>query len=197
MHWGRIILAVLILGGAGYGIYAFKNQVKTYPEALKTEIGHQEREKQQCRERLNLFYAAFNQFKADHKGAEPSSIESLVPKHVAVESLVCPTAKRWAEAGKPLEQGEFKVDGKFVQVTYGLRWLATGYSRDVKRNQGKAILVVCQAHSEGLYRAAYNKRPTLDAYMDEKRVNLVDEVRDSKNLALHRDGTIDEIPAGE
>ena len=40
MHWGRILIAVIVLSGAGFAIYKWKTRRPTYPEVLQKEMDH-------------------------------------------------------------------------------------------------------------------------------------------------------------
>jgi hypothetical protein len=93
--------------------------------------------------------------------------------------------------------GVVKIGGKPVNPSYGFRWLTSGAVRDRKLRGEKAPIVVCQAHTEAIYIAAYKKRIPVGLYTGDRVQNMIPEVKDAKDLAVLRDGSISAINPAE
>jgi hypothetical protein len=158
-------------------------------DAIKQELVKQKTEIPECERRLAALYRAWSDYQKDHKGAEPSSVASLYPKYISDPAkLICPTAQRWIDSKRAIGHGEATFDGKKYTTTYGFLWLTSGAARAKRKLGDEAPLVLCQAHSEALYMAAYNKVLHPGALSEEKRQTLAPEVANSKDIAVLRNG---------
>jgi hypothetical protein len=162
--------------------------------ALNAEVSKQTVEIAECERRLVSLQKAWEQYRKAHKGAEPSSVAALIPNYISDPSmLTCPTAKRWIDSNHNIGHGEITLDGKKVTTSYGFLWLTSGAARATRKLGEKAPLALCQAHTEALYIAAYNKMLRPGALLDDKRASLAAAVRDSKDIAVLRNGKVEHI----
>lgn len=186
-----MLLIAIVIVGAGALIY------QKFGEHGEQASGEKEQENQkaeiaECRRRMALFYKAWSAYKADHKNGDPPSIEAMIPKYIPDPNLLmCPTADRWIKKGKPMQQGTVVIDRKQYPVTYGFRWLSSGYARLQKKAGGQMPLIICEAHRDGVFRGAYNKPPGQASFDSAERAKLVPVVRDARTLVLRYNGTID------
>ncbi|HLK60546.1 MAG TPA: hypothetical protein VKU00_28550 [Chthonomonadaceae bacterium] len=189
------ILLVVALGVLGYWGY----QVMKAKNGVKPELALQEPERQQIRAQLTQFYDAWKAYRTDHKGAEPPSLEAMIPKYISKpEALIDPTAQRWRKHRFDLAPGQVKIGDATYPESYGFRWLAAGNVRAVRSQGDQAILISCDSQLEGLYLAAYGHRAPLGTFDPPEHAKLIAEVRDAKLLVVRRNGAIDEIdPASE
>src|SRR5690349_8991648 len=99
-----LFLAILVVGAAALVF-------QKIGESKQQAAGQQEQkaqlpELQECRERMAKFYKAWSAYRSERKGADPPSIEALIPTYSPnADLLVCPTAARWIKKGKRIEQG--------------------------------------------------------------------------------------------
>ncbi len=192
-----ILILVCVLIGGGYLAYTLK-KAHALSSLAQEEGTTQVSEVQECRRRLALFYKAWASYKADHKGAEPPTIESLIPKYIPdPKLLVCPTAERWMKKGALMEQGVITIDRHNYPETYGFIWLAPSRNAvSLKRYGEAAPLIICASHQEGLYRATYKKRLPLGAFDEDQRTKWVPEVGTARTLAVRRNGKVEELVPG-
>lgn len=183
----RVIISLLVIAGAGLWL----REIVRVRSAAGRERTTQVQELADCEKNLKAIHAAWKRYQTAHKGGEPQDLASLFPKYLKKpEILLCPTAKRWQENRRPLEQGTFKYKDKDYPATYGLRWLTTSYGMQKARYGESAAVVTCLSHREAMYRAVYNKRPPLDAYDEGNRAGLASEITTTPLLAVRRNGEI-------
>lgn len=189
-----ISLSVLIVIMAiGIFVY-FKTQASRLQDAVNQEIAEQATEKKECQRRLTLFFTAWKQYRADHKGADPGNIEVLIPHYIPDASLLfCPTAKRWEGRKKRFEQGTLEINKVTFPVTYGMQWLTSGVTRSRKILGDRAPLVTCEVHRQGLYQAVFKKGARLGAFDDEQRQHYIPELRDAATLAVLQNGSVTDL----
>src|SRR5258708_5035290 len=109
-----ILIAILLCAGGYFGIKSVHAH-----NAVNQELDAQKSEVKECERRLALFHAAWERYRADHKGAEPS-IEALFPKYINDPNLlICPTAQRLVNMKKSVAQGSITIGGKSYPETYG------------------------------------------------------------------------------
>ena len=192
--YGSIVL-VIVLGYVGYTLY----QRGVLSGKARAELALQEPEKKESRERLEALYKAWKAFRADHKGAEPGSVEALIPKYLSnPEMLISPTAARWHKAEPGMAPGSIKIGDTSHPVSYGFRWLTAGYSRIATKQGDKAVLIVDDSAITALYHAAYKVSPPPGAFDASKRDQWIPEVQNAKVLVLRRSGAVEEVsPADE
>jgi hypothetical protein len=179
------ILAVI----AGVGGVFWYRQVDERSKAARREATIQKQEQDECRKRLASFHQAWTTYRAQHKGVEPPTPESLFPKYVrSGDLLACPTALRLRKEGKVVDQGSLKLEGKDYPMTYGFLWLSATYGRALALDGEKAPLVRCDVHRDGMYMAVYHKRPPLGAFSDGHA--LASEVTKAPVLAVRRSGEV-------
>jgi hypothetical protein len=185
------VLVALGLSALVYGIMEWRQNALCAARA-RQEARAQEMEIQECRRRLTLFYNVWRSYRAAHRGAEPPSLESLIPKYIPDgKLLLCPTAERWERRGVRLSQGGIEMNRRLYPVSYGFRWLTAGNAKAVEKRGEEALLLTCEAHEEGIYRGAYGKNPPLGAFSAEGRRKLLPEVRAARMLIVRRNGKID------
>jgi len=175
----------IALGAFGWNRYQDMN-------AANAEADIQKQETEVCRKRLTAIYTAWTHYSADHNGRDPGSYEDLVPKYIPdPKMLICPTSERWIAKGAHMQCGNLKFNGKSYPVSYGFRCFTASYPIELRQFGSKTIIIACDAHQEGMYRSVYHRTPPLSAFDAAQRVSLNDAVRNTKVLALHKDGTID------
>ncbi|MCW3055958.1 MAG: hypothetical protein JWN14_5128 [Chthonomonadales bacterium] len=185
-----LLLIVLVLIGLGYGGYTMSQSMGIASRA-DTEAKAEESERKECQTHLTLFFNAWKQYKADHKGAEPQDLPSLFPKYLSDPSvLMCPTAVRLDKEKQRLDRGSFELNRKSVDVTYGFRWMTAGYSKQVQKLGDTIPLVVCKCHQQAMYQLAYNKPPHESVFDDESRGKLNSTVANAPILGVRRDGKV-------
>lgn len=188
-----IFLVLVVLMGLGFGVYrlAIGMGVASRAEAeAKAEVG----ERKECERRLALFYNAWKQYKADHKGGDPPTIQSMIPKYISDVSLLeCPTAVRLDKLGVHLERGGFELNRQNVDVTYGFRWMTAGFPMLAKKQGDKIALVVCKCHQQAMYERAYKKMPREVSFDDEERAKLTPEVANAPILGVRRNGKVEAL----
>lgn len=194
MRFIRLVLIACVVVGIGVVAYFWMNREKSYPDGAREEARLQQAELRECRARLAQFYQAWSAYRKDHKGAEPPSIEALFPKYLSRgELLLCPTAARWMKNRVRMEQGVAVIDKKEYPVTYGFMWLTSGYAHSIRKDADAAPLVRCEAHQEGMYRAAYKKRPPLGAYSPPQYERLIPEAQVARVQVVRRNGQVSEL----
>src|SRR5689334_4295841 len=121
-----VLVIIALVGVVGYFGYA-KVQEGGLRGRAEEETKTQQAEKQQCKERLALFYKAWEAYRKDHKNAEPPTIASLFPKYLKEGSLlICPTADRWInQKRKAMGFGQIEMERRKYLMTYGFRWLTS------------------------------------------------------------------------
>jgi hypothetical protein len=184
------IVAVALLGGAGFGGYRVL-QARSERAAAAAEATRQRAERETCRAYLREIYEAVAVYRWLHRGQPPPSCEALIPRYLSdPKHLLCPTAERWSARGRPLSAGQIIVRRRVYPVSYGLRWLAAGFRR---ASFGRPDdLVTCEAHREGMYRAVYDRPIPLGAFDEPERERLCPTVRSAPVLKVHADGKLDE-----
>ena len=189
-----VSLGVLVVILA-FGIFLyFKFQASKVDELVHRELADQATEKKECQRRLALFFTAWKQYRADHKGTDPGNIEALIPRYLSDTSLLlCPTAKRWEGRGKRFEQGTLEINKVTVPVSYGIQWLTSGITRSRKMLGDRAPLVTCEVHRQALYQAVFKKGARLGAFDDEQRQHYIPELRDATTLAVLQNGSVTEL----
>jgi hypothetical protein len=193
----KLLAVVLILAGGAYGVKGYMATAEISKRGSE-EVKAQEAELTQCKDRLKLLYAAWDAYRKDHKGSEPPTIDSLVPKYVKDgDMLACPTFQRWSKAGRPLSKGEISIEGRKASVSYGFQWLIGSSGTVQKKLKDKAPLVLCESHREAAYTAAYKKSFDAHAFDESEATSLVGPVKSSPILAVRRDGTVGEIDPAE
>src|SRR5947209_8231998 len=155
MQFIRILL-VLALVGAVAGGALWLQKTRAAQAAARSEAEIEAPEIATCKKHLKAFYVAWKQYRADHRGANPPTFESLIPKYIKnPHDLLCPTAARWQKKGRPLDQGSITIEKRTYPVTYGFRWLAAGYGHGGKGAEDRSPLIVCTSHREAMYRAEH------------------------------------------
>lgn len=186
-----------LLAAVGYLGYAMVQQNGLHGAAQKEQQA-QVAEIKECEARLTQFYQAVQNYQKDHKGGMPGRVEDLLPKYIKDGNLLfCPTAARAQKSKATISQGQVESEGKKFPVTYGFRWLTSGYARGMKKVGEAVPMIVCDAHKEAMYQAVYHRPVPADAFSDEKRGALVSEVRDSKMLAIRKNGKVEPVPADQ
>lgn len=191
---GLIITGVLaVLIGLGALIFS-KMQDAKQTDAARTEILAQESERKECQRRLMLFYTAWKQYKQDHKGAEPASIDSLIPRYIKdTKLLYCPTAARWEQNHRALDQGSVKIGKDTFPETYGFQWLTANYAHSFKTLKERTPLITCDSHRQAIYVAVFKKVPRLNAFDPEQSQKYPDELRTATTLAVLENGTVTDL----
>lgn len=191
-------LRILIVIGVIAGVYLLGRSLLATSKArsgARAEARAQEAEQRECRARLAQFHKAWEAYQADHKGAAPPTIVSLVPKYVSDADLFfCPTAQRW-KSKAVMAQGAITVGRRQYPVTYGFLGLTSGFARSQKQLGDRAPLIICEAHQEAIYRAAYQAKPPLGVFDSEQRRGLIAEVREAPVLVVRKNGTVDTLDA--
>jgi len=148
----------------------------------------------ECKQRLAMFYNAWKTYKTDHNGTEPQSLDVLIPKYIkSPELLICPTAVRLGKKKIHIDQGALKYKGQVYPDTYGFKWLAGGFPIFLKRKGDEIPLIICTAHREATYMAAYGKLVQDKDFDAAHRDSLISSVRDAPFLAARRNGKIEAI----
>lgn len=186
-----LVLILAVLFGLGFGGYRLAIGMRIASRAAE-ETRAEQTERKECEAHLALFYKAWKQYKADHKGAEPSTIQAMIPKYIPnVGLLECPTAVRLDKQGIHTERGNFELDRQNVVVTYGFRWMAAGFSMQAKKQGDKIPLVICKCHQQAMYQMAYHKPPREVSFDDEERGKLTPEVANAPILGVRRNGNVE------
>ncbi|MCW3095045.1 MAG: hypothetical protein JWL77_663 [Chthonomonadaceae bacterium] len=186
----HLVLIIVVLIGLGYGGYSLAKSMGVSSRAA-TEAKAEEGERKECEKRLAMFYQAWKSYKADHKGAEPSTIQAMIPKYISDTSLfVCPTAARLDKEKIRLDRGSFEVNRQNVDVTYGFRWMTAGFSKQAKKQGDQMPIVICKCHQQAMYRMAYNKQPHEVSFDDEERAKLAPEVANAPILGVRMNGKV-------
>ena len=193
----KLLLVVLILGGGAYGVKGYMANAEISKRATD-ELKLQDSELTQCKERLKSFYVAWDAYRKDHKGAEPPTIESLIPKYVKDgDMLACPTFARWSKASRPLSKGETTIERRKFSVSYGFQWLIGSSGLVQRKLKERAPLVLCETHREAVYTAGYKKVFEARMFDEAEAKSLVGPVKSCPILAVRRDGTVGEIDPAE
>jgi hypothetical protein len=195
MKASRILITVVVLMGIWGIAYTLKNREKTFGDEARKEAETQKSEVAECKTRLQAFHKAWADFRKTHKGGEPA-IADFAKYIKEPEKYVCPTAARWAKLGKFVQAGSFEVGDKKFEPTYGFLFASSQGATLFRRHGDKAPLVICTAHSEGLYRAGYKRGVKLDTWDEENRAKLISEVAAAKDLVVQRNGSIEEKVPG-
>lgn len=191
MKASRIVITVAVLLGIWWVAWTLTHREKTFGDEAQKEIQAQVSEIQQCKANLAIIHKAWADFKAKHKGADPTVVD-LIKNLKDPSVLVCPTAKRWEGLGKPLQAGSVEVDRKKYMPTYGFMWTTAQGPISFKKLGDKAVLCKCTAHAEGLYRAGYKHGMKPDAFSEENKAKLISDVANAKMMVVLRNGTIEE-----
>ncbi len=188
-----IVLLLAVVAGAVFGGMRLVKGMGIASNA-GAEAKAEEAERKQCQEQLALLYKGWKQYRADHKGAEPPSIEAMIPKYIAkVELLECPTAVRLEKQHIHLDQGGFELNRRNVVVTYGFRWLTAGFPMQVKKQGDQVPLIICKSHQQAMYWKAYSKPPREGSFDDEERAKLTPEVASAPILGVRRNGKVEAL----
>lgn len=192
-----VIIVLCLVAAAGVFGYTKVQEIRMRAEAQK-EIKAQAAERQECEKRLATFYQAVQKYQDEHKGAMPGKIEELLPQYIKDgDLLMCPTAVRWTQQRGTMSQGQIEVKGNTFPVTYGFRWLTSGYARGLKKVGDAVPLIVCDSHKEAVYQAVYHKPVPAGAFSDDKRGSLISEVGNTKMLAVLKNGKVEELSADQ
>lgn len=198
MKWlFTVVLAGAVVGGGYFGFrqWSAHNQLST---SAKAELDRQASELQECEARLKQLHKAWQRYRADHKKADPPSIEALLPKYVkSPDHLLCPTAARWTKGGGAVEQGAVKWKGKTYPETYAFRWLAAGYAKTSQSQGEMAPLIQCSVHREVVYRVAYKKAPPLGSFDTEELSKLAEPVAKVPVLTVRKDGKVEKTDSSQ
>lgn len=193
----RVLIGTVIVACIGVAGYFGAKRASLAAKAA-TEAKLEEPEIGECKQRLSLFYVAWKRYRNDHKGADPPTIESMVPNYIkSVDLLICPTAARWEKNNRHLDQGKVQIDGKAYPETYGFRWLAAGFPRFVSKLGDKVPLIVCPSHMQAIYIAAYGKMPESNQIDSGSIGSQVPVVRDMRIYAVRRNGKVEGIDPSE
>ncbi len=188
-----VLFVLVVIGGLGFGGYRLAIGMGVASRA-SAEAQAEVSERKECERRLGLIYEAWKKYKADNKGAEPPTIQALIPKYITDTSLLeCPTATRLDKQKIHLDRGTFELDKKNVDVTYGFRWMTAGFSKQVKKQGDMVPLVICKCHQEAMYEMAYRKQPHEVSFDDEERVKLTPEVANAPILGVRRNGKVEAL----
>jgi hypothetical protein len=188
-----MLLICLVLIGLGVGGYRLAIGMGVASRA-EAEAKAEEGERKECEKRLAIFYQAWKKYKADNKGAEPSSIQAMIPKYISDTSLlVCPTAARLDKENIRLDRGSFQVNKQNVDMTYGFRWMTAGFSKQAKKQGDKIPIVICKCHQQAMYEMAYNKVPHEVSFDDEERAKLTPEVANAPILGVRMNGKVEAL----
>ncbi len=145
----------------------------------------------ECRARLAELHAAWARYRAEHKGAEPPTLDALVPAYLKEpEKLICPIGALAQQQGRFLEQGVFTLNRRNYPVTYRLMWLTADSARQVKHFGEHAPLVVCSSHYEYLFQELHNRRPLLKELDPDPRAALARLTPAASDLAVRRSGEV-------
>lgn len=187
-----IALVVLVaLAGLGFGGYRL-NIANGVSSRAADEDRAEVAERKICKDNLAQFYKAWKQYRADHKGSDPPTVQAMFPKYLSnVSILECPTAVRLDKKGLRLDRGGFELDRQNVDVTYGFRWMAAGFSKQVQKQGDKIPLVICKCHQQAIYLMAYRKPAKELSFDDEERAKLSAEVASAPILGVRRNGQVD------
>lgn len=192
-----VLVALVALVALGYGAVRLKKGSEIASRA-DVEAKAEESERKECQARLALFYNAWKQFKADHKNAEPGTIQEMIPKYISSPDLLeCPTSVRLGKKGIHMEQGGFTLNRQNVIVTYGFRWMTAGYPMQVKKHGDTMPLVVCKCHQQAMYQMAYLKPPREGTFDDEERVKLISDVSTAPILGVRRNGKVEVLDSSK
>jgi hypothetical protein len=193
-----LVLAGCALVALVAGVLLSLRRQTTLEAAAQGEARRMEPEIRQCRERLAQLHEAWQRYQADHHGAEPPSVESLVPRYVrSPDLLVCPTAARWTRDGGAVEEGSIQIGRRNYPVSYGCRWLTSGYPRLVKLEGNRAPVISCDVHRQVIYQAAYHRPPPLGVFDEPARSQLARAVAAVGLLVVRRDGEVGMLKPGE
>lgn len=188
----RTLIAVLIVLAIAGIVFFVLDRPKVDMGSFKQELTAETVEIKECQDRLAMFYVAIEKYRKDHKGADPDTIEKLLPAYIKPEALYCPTAKRWDAKGRKLNQGDVTVNGTKYPMSYGFKLFSANYPFYIKKNKNKAIMIQCESHGEALYISAYKKAPLLGVYSPENRKLLIPELlAEAKNIALFPNGRVE------
>ncbi len=188
-----ILLVLVVLAGVGIGGMQLKKSMDM-ASGVSEEAKAEESERKACQDRLALLYKGWKQYRDDHKGAEPPTIQAMIPKYITnADLLECPTAVRLEKEKIHLDQGTINQDGKNIVVTYGFRWLAAGFPMQVKKQGDTVPLIVCKCHQEAMYWKAYHKPPREGSFDDEERPKLTAEVANAPVLGVRRNGKVEAL----
>ena len=195
MRFVTLVGGVCVVGFLAVGTVRFQ-QGRALEEVAARENQRLAPEVKRCRERLGQIHQAWSRYRAAHNGAEPPTVESLLPRYLPqAQLLLCPAAERWIADGGAVDQGAVQVGGRQYPETYGLAWLTADYPRQVRAAGEEAPLVICRSHRELMYRAVYRRAPPLGVFADPQRRQLIASVADTAVLAVRRDGQIVNMPA--
>jgi hypothetical protein len=191
-----VILLVLLVAGGGYGLYTTSAARAKSDAALKKIGAPMVAEIGKCEARLKLLHDAWAAYRKDHKGAEPPSFESLVPKYVKTADLfMCPSYERLRTEKRAVNAGRIKIGGKDQDVTYGFRWLTSSNAMEMKRKGEAAPLISCTVHQEALARYVYGKDPLEFAPSPQQVAEMEGQKIPWQIVLVQRDGQIKYQPS--
>ncbi|HLJ57445.1 MAG TPA: hypothetical protein VKT77_20575 [Chthonomonadaceae bacterium] len=187
----KLLVGIIVLVAlCAIGVFGFRRL--TDAGVAGKEIDQQKAEIEECKKNLAEFQVAWTHYKKDHNGRDPGKPEDLVPKYISdPDKLVCPTAKRWIGMGKNMSQGTILIAGKQHPTTYEFRVFSASYPIQVRQTGDRTILIACDSHREGVYRAVYHRGPQLNTFDPDQRAGLNEAVRDTKTIVLRKNGTVD------
>jgi hypothetical protein len=186
-----IVLAVGALAAGAYQTYVWAGQKMQIQADMKRVGEPMAGEIDGCKQRLKAIHAAWSRYRKDHKGAEPASVDALLPKYVkSPEELVCPTAARLDKESRMVNRGVLTWEGEEHPVTYGFRWLTAGNAKAMKEQGENAPLVTCGVHHEAVGRYFFNRDPLEFAPSAGETAQLQKANVPWHLLTIQRDGDI-------
>lgn len=189
------LVGVLLIGGIGAGGYLLYNE-SVVGGKVRTAARREAPEVEECKARLKKIHAAWSKYRADHRGADPPEPTSLLNGYLKPEDLLCPAAKRVFDAGQAVDTGRIQWKGKDYNVTYGLRWLTSGFIMSRRRNGDRAVLVNCSVHRELALRHIYGRFPD-ETLPDGELRRLSAAGLTGRNLAVLVNGEVTEADADD
>jgi hypothetical protein len=191
--FSTLVIAGAVIAGGAFAFNRFREHSGVQARGSQ-EAERQQPEIEQCRARLKQLHEAWSRYRAEHDGADPPTVDALLPKYVrSADLLMCPTGERWADQGGAVEQGAIRVNDKSQPVSYGFRWLTAGFPAFAEREGESIPLITCSTHREVVYRAAYGRAPQLGALDERELAGLVPAVRSTKVLAVTKGGEVVEL----
>ena len=187
----KVVLWFALVVGLGAGVWLWSRNAEGQAK-LRKQAAPMKAEIEECRSRLASFYKGWSSYRKAHKGAEPPSVESMIPRYIKnPELLLCPTGERLTKQNKGFERGMIEWKGTRYPVTYGFRWLTPASAIQTRRMGDAAPLIVCATHREAIGRYVYSKDPSEFVATAERQKELVAAGATGQDLVLRRNGKID------
>lgn len=181
-----LLLAIAAIGGTFFWLLTTRYSLGTRLNMERTAVDMAP-EVKACRERLTFFHSAWSRYRKDHQGTDPTSVADLFPKYVqSADDLLCPTAQKLAERGRPVEQGKVRIAGREKPMTYEFHW-----AYDPKQAADpKAVLALCPVHREVFIRYVYAQDPAKNSLPSDVEKRIEEKGSVGRYLAILRDGTL-------